>query len=72
VYVLLKEEHISYTMGISAFPDIYALALGHVALGKVRIYQAKHSCPWYNYYINKNDTTRLYCMPFYVCVFHTV
>ena len=34
-------------------PDISALALGRCApSGVVRIYQANHSCPCYNYHIN--------------------
>jgi len=32
----------SYTTGTSALPDI--------ALGLVRMYQAKHKCPWYNHF----------------------
>jgi len=35
-------------MGTHALPDIYTLSLGPMA---VCIYKAKHSCPWYNYYI---------------------
>jgi len=38
-------------MGTHALPDIYALVLRPQARGQVHIYQAKHSCPWYNYYI---------------------
>jgi len=49
--LLLKVEHISYTMGTRALPDIYTLALRPVALVQVHIYQKKHSCPWYNYYL---------------------
>ena len=48
---LTHVTHISYTMSTRALPDIYALALGPVALMFVCIYQAKHECPWYNYYI---------------------
>ena len=45
-------EYISYNTGTRALPDIYALALGRCApSGIVRIYQAKHSCLCYNYYI---------------------
>jgi len=36
VSLLLKVEHISYTMSTRALPDIYALALGPVALDKCR------------------------------------
>jgi len=43
---LFKVEHISYTMGTCALPDIYTLALRPAALEQVRIHQAKHSCPW--------------------------
>jgi len=46
--LLLKVEHIR---GTQALPDIYTLARRPVALGQVHIYQAKHSHPWYNYYI---------------------
>jgi len=38
-------------MGNQDFPDIYALALGPVALGLGYIYQANPSYPCYNYYI---------------------
>jgi len=51
VSILLKVEHISYTMGTQALPDIYTLALRLAALGQVCVHQAKHSCLWYNYYI---------------------
>jgi len=45
-------QYITYNTGNRALPDISALALGHCApLGIMRIYQAKHSCPCYNYYI---------------------
>ena len=45
-------EYISYNTGTRALPDIYALALRRCApSGIVRIYQAKHSCLCYNYYI---------------------
>ena len=45
-------EYISYNTGTRALPDIYALALGRCApSGIVRIYQAKHSCLCYNYYL---------------------
>ena len=47
----VKVVHISYIMVTCTLPDAYTLALGPVALGHVRIYKAKHSCPWYNYYI---------------------
>jgi len=43
--LLLKVKHISYTMGT------LTLAIRPAALRQVRIYQAKHSFPWYNYYI---------------------
>ena len=43
-------EYISYNTGTRALPDIYALALGRS--GIVRIYQAKHSCLCYNYYLD--------------------
>ena len=36
----------TYTTGSSALPDIYAQALG-----RVRIYQAKHECLWYKCYV---------------------
>ena len=42
-----KVEHISYTMGTRALP-VYTHS---PSVELVRIYQAKHSCPWYNYYI---------------------
>ena len=49
-------EYITYNTGTRALPDIYALALGRcVPWGVVRIYQAKHSCLCYNYYINILD-----------------
>jgi len=38
--LLLKVEHISYTMGTHALPNICTLALR-----QMRIYQAKHLCP---------------------------
>jgi len=38
----------SYNMGMSALPDMYALARGAQARGQVCIYQAKHEYPWYN------------------------
>jgi len=38
---------ISYTVGTSTLPDICRPQ----AQGQVCIYQAKHSCPWYKYYI---------------------
>ena len=42
--------YISYNMGNRNYlPDIYAHALGPVALG--HIYQANPSCPCYNLYI---------------------
>jgi len=41
--ILIKVQHISYTMGTRALPDIYALA--HAALRQVHIYQAKHGYP---------------------------
>ena len=48
-------EYISYNTGTRALPDIYALALGRCApSGIVRIYQAKHSCLCYNYYIYRH------------------
>ena len=43
-----KYNKYSYTTGTSALPDIYARAQGPQTRGQVRIYQAKHSCPWYN------------------------
>jgi len=46
VSLLLKVEHISYTMGTRTLPDIYTLALGPVTLRQLHIYQAKHSCPY--------------------------
>jgi len=48
-----KMTYISYNTGTRALPDISALALGCCApSGVVRIYQAKHSCLCYNYYIS--------------------
>ena len=45
-------EYIGYNTGTRALPDMYALALGRCApSGIVHIYQAKHSCLCYNYYI---------------------
>jgi len=46
VSLLLKVEHISYTMSM---PDIYCTHLppGLAVLRQVRIYQAKHLRPWY-------------------------
>ena len=41
----------TYTTGSRALPDIYARALGPAALGLVCIYQAKHECLWYKYYV---------------------
>ena len=38
-------------MGNRDLPDVYAHALGPVALGLGHIYQANPSCPCYNYYI---------------------
>jgi len=43
--ILLKVQHISYTMGTRTLPDIYIYALAHAALRQVHIYQAKHECP---------------------------
>jgi len=36
-------------LGKRDLPDIYALALGPVALGLGHIYQVNTSCPCYNY-----------------------
>jgi len=41
--LFIKVEHISYTMGIRALPDIYTLSLRPAALRQVSIYQAKRS-----------------------------
>jgi len=48
VSLLFKVEHI---MGTRALPDIYTIAFDPATPDEVRIYQAKHSCPWYNYCI---------------------
>ena len=39
---------------------IYTWAWGLQARGQVCIYQAKHSCPWYNYYIYQQQWVRIY------------
>ena len=55
---MLVCPHISYTMGTCGLPDIYTL--GPAALWLcVYIYQANHSCPWYNYYIYHLSTVVL-------------
>jgi len=47
--LLLKVEHISYTMGTHG---IYTLTLGLQDQVQVHtLYQEKHLCPLYNYYI---------------------
>ena len=62
--------HISYNTGTRALPDIYALALGRAApsgvvriyqraRGRVRIYQAKHSCLCYNLYIRTDISAHI-------------
>ena len=43
--------YITYNMGNRDLPDMYAHALGPVALGLGHIYQANPSCPCYNYYL---------------------
>ena len=60
-----KVEHISYTTGTRALPNIYALALGPVALVLVCIYQEKHSCAWYNYYMHIYIFIILSMQPYY-------
>ena len=49
--VYTQVVYITYNMGNRDFPDIYAHALGPVALGLGHIYQANPSCPCYNLYI---------------------
>ena len=49
--VSLEVVYITYTMATRDSPDIYARALGPVALGLGHIYQANPSWPCYNYYI---------------------
>ena len=43
--------YITYTMATWDSPDIYARALGPVALGLGHINQANPLWPWYNYYM---------------------
>ena len=50
-FLSVQKWKILVIMGTCALPDIYTLALGPAALGLVCTYQAKHLCPWYNYYI---------------------
>ena len=49
-YRVPEMVYITYNMGTWDLPDIYARALGPVALGLGHIYQANPSCPCYNYY----------------------
>ena len=52
-------EYISYNTGKSALLDIYALALGRcVPSGVMHIYQEKHSCLCYNFYIYTHTDLR--------------
>ena len=47
-------------MGTFSLPDMYALALGPMALGLWCTYQANYSFPCYNYYIHTHIRTYIY------------
>ena len=49
-YECQKYNNISYNVGTHALPDMYALG-SRASCIHFRTYQAKHSCPCYNYYM---------------------
>ena len=50
--MVMKVLHNILTCAVVIYLDMYALALGPVALGFVHTYQANHSCPCYIYNIS--------------------
>jgi len=58
--ILLKVEHISYTMGTRALPGKYTLALGPAALGQVYNYIRQSTHAHAMHIINTNNYQVLY------------